>query len=359
MVKLHMSLCLAFIISISALNLVIDPGQLYLKKLMIGQSLKAYVKTMVESEFGVVSSGPERQIKLELAGLSGAECYVIGSSRALQASLRDKSWLSNDCASLANLGVSGGSFEDLIVYLSSLLDKRNKNIIIFLDPWALSFGADIRWRENSGLYTSHMKNIGFEEETYVSFDFEKLENIVNYKYSISAIKLILAQGLDAFPVIGHDFIKKVPPFNLSSGYEKGVRLPDGSLIYSSEYISGAPEREINNGGYKLKSIKIDPKALSAFLQTLSLLEEAGHRLTIAFSPYHPHVFSGSGDPAVVKNILAVENTIIKLSQKLGITVRGGYDPTKFSCKESEFYDAIHPSFSCLAKLTERAGPETP
>lgn len=338
------------IASISVVSFVVDPEQMYLKRYVMKQSLKSYVDAMVASEYGVVSAGPERQVKLELAISSDADCFVLGSSRSMQASLRGESWLSKACGSLANLGVSGGAFEDLMIYASSLAHKENKKIFLFIDPWSLSFEADKRWKENSDLYYYHMDSLGFSDFESSIVDTDKIFNLFNYDYALAAFGMLWSEGLEALPSLSGGFVELAPAFDYNSGFNKTVRLFDGSLVYSAEYIAGAIDRDINDGAYKEANIRVDKDAYPILQRTLNMLRDAGNEVEIVMPPYHPFVFSDSGNHHVQARIVDVEKNLLEIGEDLGISIRGGYNPSVSSCSYAEFYDSIHPTFSCIAKL---------
>ena len=108
-----------FMLTIAGVNFVVDPGEIYLKKILADIKAKEFSDKLFLSERGVIQSGwNERLVKTTLAKSAGNfDCIVMGSSHVMQISeVRNTGNIKDNCNTLLNLGVSGGSLEDLSVF---------------------------------------------------------------------------------------------------------------------------------------------------------------------------------------------------------------------------------------------------
>ena len=117
---------------IGSINFIIDPGEIYLKKILADDIKSAeFANKLFNSKYGIVDKWSRRIVKTTLAKESGNfnfDCIVLGSSRAMQIShIRNTGNIKNQCNSLLNLGVSGGSIEDISIF-SYLFKKSYSDI---------------------------------------------------------------------------------------------------------------------------------------------------------------------------------------------------------------------------------------
>jgi len=142
----------------------------------------------------------------------------------------------------------------------------------------------------------------------------------------------------------------VPEFNYDVGVEDQVKLSDGSLIYSNEYINNS-ELNIVTGmhDYKIKEGSwFDDHSVRIFTSLVNYLK-SNFKIIFVMTPYHPAVWKHEDQP-VVKAMEIVEKKVHEIAKKLNVQVLGSYNPGKVGCVSDQFYDAMHPKDECLTLL---------
>lgn len=316
-------------------------------------SATAFAAKLLRSKNGLLwpnDSWNERDVKSTLAQSDvNVDCVVIGSSHAMQiGSFRKNASLTRSCVSILNLGVSGGTLEDYLAMSLMLLNRKQKpkSIIFCVDPWALDFRRDSRWEryEDSYLLMKRMLQSGEMGSTrYGDSGEQYLLNLINPSYFIRSIKKAGRRK--------HEIIQ-APAFKYSEGISDPVFLPDGSLVYSKKYIFDADSLKIPVGGgsYKTKhGSQISEKAINTFEKLVVRLNEEGINSIIVMTPYHHRVWMDNKS-ITARALKEVEPRIRELGRKLNIKVLGSYNPDAVGCSPDEFYDFMHPKYSCVAKI---------
>lgn len=347
LIILSTSITLASVIA--ATNYIVDPSGIYHYD---RDRYKELAIQTLNSEHGIVlpTSSNNRRYKKEIALNFGndIDCIVIGSSHVKQVSShREEKSLSGICGKIINLGVDGASLEDYLIL--GWLALQNPNItrgvkfIFGIDPWSIGFNRDKRWI-NYGIDSSTIKAL-IQKEDIDNTRTSKLENLINIDYFMTAVKELPTRmrGENKARVL-------TSPPDTVAGIEKPVNLPDGSLIYSSEFISehNSTPIPINGLSYKSESLE-DPIALEIFEQYIRTTVQPGREVFFLMTPYAPNVFIGDNTQAI-KQLEHMELVIKALARTLGIETLGSYNPRKMGCINSEFYDYMHPKSSCLRKI---------
>jgi hypothetical protein len=65
-------------------------------------------------------------------------------------------------------------------------------------------------------------------------------------------------------------------------------------------------------------------------------------------PYHNNIWINYQPTTTA--MIEVEKLTIKLSKKLDIDIIGSFDPNKFNCSLTEFYDEMHARKECFIKI---------
>lgn len=344
---------LAFAVSI---NFIADPGGVYRPD---RNSPTPYVDALIQSEHGLwwpESSFEDRAVKKALAKYSSrSECVVIGSSHVMQAgSARNANSLVQACSSILNLGVSGASIEDhfALVYLS-LKNGQPKKIVLGVDPWTFAFGKDQRWSYYSGDYQQAREMVqgghspvGANEnnDTFNS----KLRNLLSLEYTIRSVRKAawdFKHGSERYTA------KAAPNLEETVGGEHPVLLRDGSLLYSAKYLVQARAQPIPLGGdvYKTEGALNSHDAINAYRYLLLWIKSKGVEPILLLTPYHQNVWKAADMPNS-RALKATESIVRQLANDLGLPVVGTYNPDTAGCLSTEFFDFMHPTTDCLAKL---------
>jgi hypothetical protein len=152
-------------IAVGGINFIVDPGKIYLKKILTDYRVQEYAEKLLKSRNGLVMADwNERAVKTALAKNSEIlDCVILGSSHIMQVSMiRNTGDIQKECKSLVNLGVSGGGLEDLSIFSYLVLDNKKlpKKVFIEVAPWTFNFGKDIRWKENQNFYLRMNERMG-------------------------------------------------------------------------------------------------------------------------------------------------------------------------------------------------------
>lgn len=337
----------------ASLNYFVDPAGIYRAQSV---SPSRYASELIRSDTGLLWPAgmfEERSLAKALSKHANKhDCVVIGSSHVMQiSSFRNEKALKGVCKQLINLGVSGASLEDhfTLAFLSSRKALPNTKFILGVDPWTMTHNMDSRWLEYSVDYEeAHSEIIGAlskESKPKEHKKPSKLANLLNAEYtkrSLVSLKRRMTHG----PLqIQKGVVKE------EIGIPDPVKLPDGSLIYSSNYIENSKKSSIPIGGSNYKTIRdvSTERGVKEYKALLRWLIDRQHTPVVMMTPYHHNVWKAPDS----KNVLAMQKTeeiILSVGKELGIEVIGSYQPEMFGCTEDEFYDFMHPKASCLAKL---------
>ncbi len=346
----------------SGINFIVDPANIYREGRVTPTS---YTEALLDSKHGLYFKEgmfDERLLAKAVASKSyNADCIVIGSSRVMQISSERKSKaLQDDCASILNLGVSGGGIEDQFTLTYLTLQKRQNGrphkIILGIDPWEFAFRKDDRWSAYQSYYLvakAEILNTGkisvADLANIDNTNKKKLANLINLEYTTRSVKTIVRDFVSGVPAI-----EEAPELDLSVGGNYPIRLRDNSTVYSAKYISEAMAGHIPLGGsiYKTDGILNEPEAINSYRNLLLWIRSKGVEPILLMTPYHENVLKASKSSNAIA-LSATEPIILNLAHELGVKVIGAYNPKTFGCLSDEFYDFMHPTTKCLDKLQSR------
>ena len=216
-----------------------------------------FPEKLFSSKHGLVLTGNDRNFKFALAqsDLSDFGCVVLGSSHVMPiSSVRNTGGIRSKCGRLLNLGVSGGSIEDVAIFSYGIIHNKNKpkSVLIGVDPWTLKFGMDSRYKVYK-FYFEEMQNLlGFDLKSSSSSYFYGLaKNLINKEYFITSLRF-----LNGGKSVGVSYPHS--SFTYENGYVESVTLPDGSLVHSNDYIEDAKKSimEQTGGNVPLKRMGV-------------------------------------------------------------------------------------------------------
>jgi len=344
---------------IASINIFVDPGKIYLKKIVAQQKANDYVDKLIKSKYGLFRNGwNERLVKTTLAQkASNYECVILGSSHIMQISnIRKIGNIQKQCKSLINLGVSGGSLEDIFV-MSNILFKNNKlpkKIFIDIDPWTLKLNMDSRYGAYKNEYIAMVQSLKIKYQGEGSSYREKvLKNLINWEYFYSSIKILKEKKYKAFDYFNLRGYAPTKPYNYSEGSTGSIILPDGAHIYSNSYLKkqkkNNPNIPLGKGNYKIKGKIYEEKAILYLEKLIRFYQSQNVEVAFILTPYHPNVFK-KGETKTVKHMKRIKNIILDIAKKYNLKIYGSFFPKDLNCKESEFLDFMHPTTDCLNKI---------
>jgi hypothetical protein len=358
-------LFIILLLAVTALtNYIVDPGNIYPKYYSQDNRVtpEVFVKKLIESKYGLLMpehTWNERDIKKALAEYPiNYDCAVIGSSHIMQiSSNRQNKSLTNICSSLKNLGVSGGSLEDYLAMSNIILKNTEflpKTVVFGINPWSLNFGRDRRWNRYEQDYFEMKNKLSLKYPSAQLNDNNNsskdlLINLFNLQYLKRSLSVISKPKIEA--------VTPVSEFNQNSGLSLPVTLPDGSHIYSAEYIDKAKNSIKTIPGknnYKIvNNFYYQDFAINTFEKLIQHLINSKIKVVFILTPYHHSVWNHTEQP-IIKVIDIIEGKVHDIAKKYKIQVIGSYNPDNIGCLENEFYDSMHTTDICLMKLENRS-----
>ena len=146
------------------------------------------------------------------------------------------------------------------------------------------------------------------------------------------------------------------PFNEGSR----VILADGSLLADKPMLTRKPADIRYSAIYHFTHKttvrefvgfrELDAEALRRLEGVLDLLRADGVQPVLALAPFHPAAYAIIAKSSRYKIAVDAETAIRRLARRLEVPVIGSYDPVALGVGEDEFYDAVHPKESAVAKL---------
>ena len=348
---------------VAAINFVIDPSSIYLKKSLNDKYVDDYTNKLIFAKTGIKTFANERVVKMSLAGkISKYDCIILGSSHVMSLSvITNPSSLKAMYPSVMNLGVSGGSFEDVLIFSHKILqsgDLSGKTILIGIDPWFFKWNMDSRYgiyKDELGMMKKelHVPDPIYSIASEAVYQLRLMKNLINLNYFEKSIALVQKTELKKLLMPNNEFVdyNLVDVMNYDVGTDYAVTLADGSQVYDRTYIKSSKTSASYkaNGEYKLGGNFYDEDVIGIFKNLIELYQKKGAKVAFVLTPYHKCVFSAENE----KNwsyLREVEKRTQSLANEVEIAIYGSYDPEKIGCTEDEFFDFMHPRSSCLAKI---------
>lgn len=348
-----------FMAIVASINFVVDPGEIYLQKIIAANNSKEFADKLFISENGIIQTGwNERLVKTALSRSAGDfDCVFLGSSHIMPiSSVRNTGGINNQCNNLLNLGVSGGALEDISIFSYLILNnfKLPKRVFIAIDPWSLKFDMDSRYGAYK-LYYEKM-NILLEQRKVgenTSYFGRIVQNLFNGEYFyISVLALIensKKEKTGSFTQKSIQYPDKV--FSYKEGYAEAVTLKDGSHLNTHSYIQKQRNSSVAIGGgeYKISGAEYDPVALEYLRKLIELYRYNDVDIHLIMTPYHPNVFK-KGKTKPVVHFTIVDEVVKDFSQENDVKYYGSFFPDRIGCLGDEFFDYMHPTNECLGRI---------
>lgn len=340
----------ALILTVAILNWKIDPAGLF----SAGSFGQRFANQLVSSANGLTTpeSIDEREFKSVLASKrSSADCMIIGSSHVLQVGSVRRHRSFPECRNILNLGVSGASIEDHIALAwLALKDNRPATLILEVPPWNFAFGKDVRWKLRYPEHYDAAYAVIVSDQPAIgpAQSQSRWATLISAQYARRSLAAINRD------TASHTIIA-APPTDEDTGGQLPVTLPDGSLIYSAEYIDRAKKTPIPLGGsdYKNSAPANELRAIAAFRHLVRWIRAQGVQPMLLLTPYHQNVWRLENASTVLL-MKETERIVHEIGNELDVPVVGSYHPESAGCSADEFYDFMHPNARCLARMTSGA-----
>ena len=340
------------VLSLVALgNVLFDAaGVFHLSSPRFQKFIHAYVPRLQHAAYGLKLPPYERSIKIALAEAVDTQCYVTGSSRHM--AIRNDSFLDigKSCDATTNLAVSGGSFEDLVIFLGILVDKKNiKQVYIGIDPWTLSRQRGAGWVDFKDRYYWARQKLGLDPLSTISQNehfFQDIVNTISLDYLIKSIRSYMSNG----STLGNLHIVEYSNKEDRANSGGNTLLSDGSLVYPASFLAKTPPPDhlVGDGGFNLGSNVADQVVIQELAAIIKALRANNMRVAFVLMPYHPKVFL-CRQKWVCEAIGQAERRVRAIARKLGIETLGSYDPNKVAVTRDDFLDDLHISARAIAR----------
>jgi peptidoglycan/LPS O-acetylase OafA/YrhL len=260
---------------------------------------------------------------------------IIGSSRLMQVG---SNILSNN---VLNLSVSGASIEDVVAIWGMSAKNINPQVYyIGADPWLFNINSDQkRWKTLEQDYFDALKQLQLPYSAHSSlFESSPFYNEV---------------ALDVFNATNK---RDIVASELPEKYSDKI-LKDGRRVYNTIYANKSSD-EITRGlsvflNYSMSNFEFS-KNSQHVLELIFATSRKNSKIVLVLVPYHPNLYS------LMKNknhkVIQMEAFFKEISAKHSVEIIGSYDPDAVGCKESEFFDGLHPKDTCMARLFKNRLP---
>ena len=216
----------------------------------------------------------------------------------------------------------------------------------------MAFGKDQRWSQYSADYDKAYSLIvnkpSNTKAKHSGLFISRVKNLFSLEYTVRSIGKVIHGYSDLSKIVLAHQVDEV------KGGANPVLLPDGSLIYSADYIANHKSSiiPIGGGAYKTDGELNQNDAIEAYRSLIRWVKSQGIEPVLLLTPYHENVWESPDSPNTIA-LRATQTTVNALANELGIRQVGSYDPHTFGCLSNEFYDFMHPTADCLRKLRPR------
>lgn len=338
------------LLATAAFSFVIDPGDLYLNRIENRRHLSETIDLLVIRDTAVAVPHDEREFKMALAeGALEGDCFIVGSSRVLQLS-SVRTGPIQGCGRVVNLGVSGGTLEDLILMADVALTREPEQVFLGIDPWMGKWDQDARWRAFTDEAAMACQN--FDLDCPIPAGAARVRdlavNLINLEYVTAGIEDFRTDETvgPENPTPEETVLDTQPSDEERLPFT--VMLSDGSAVYGDGAFT--PVAEPVRLTYKMDEPSFNRSAMDALAGLLEALSESVDDLIIVLPPFHPGAADNPTNQAALDRVAEFEAELRAISTRLGITVLGTYDGNRTDCSADQFYDEIHASSACLFQI---------
>ncbi|MBF0220263.1 MAG: hypothetical protein HQL49_12165, partial [Gammaproteobacteria bacterium] len=126
---------------------------------------------------------------------------------------------------------------------------------------------------------------------------------------------------------------------------------DGSRVYNTSYNSKSQQeivRQFDNLiNYEISPYLFSDKSVAVFESFIKGFADK-QNIILILSPYHPKLYERIKNEQ--KIVIDMEKIFHNIAKKYKIKILGSYDPAQVGCKETDFYDGMHPRDNCMKRV---------
>lgn len=290
------------------------------------------------------------------------EIVVFGSSRMMLAGSKELG-----LKRVYNASMSGASIEDHVTFwqLIKTLNKIPKSVILQIDPWVFSEGAEpIRWMSNLPMFGA------FEELSaprgwphvwlQVRLFYYRLVRLGNEFAELMSREMFRAAIQQALSGKSNHEMRVVALAD-KPAEDRGFRN-DGSYLYPTLMVQPKSFLEMRKAGeeyatskevYGLRNWEFSPSRYHMVERFIQDMLAHDVRVTLVAPPYQTRAYEIMKQRDDLRDPLgAYEKSFERLATAYPINSCFKIDPVALGCSDTDFIDGMHMLPSCLAKLLD-------
>ena len=278
------------------------------------------------------------------------DVIVLGSSRGLP--IRSTQFPG---MRFFNHSVPAGRLEDFLATYRVYVEKRSqpRSIVLVLDPWTLSPLNTTPFMRLAADYLDMCRRLGIAPRASATgtWGFVYTE-LLSPTYFRASVRRWINNAGRLRPGCSPQPDQPVEP-------GRAVIRPDGSFDLppsgSARNLGDIRRMTLRVARFGVDAIQAAPRQLDAdilgeFDAFVRFLLRSQVEVTFVLPPIHPEALKLLRRTAWGPRIEACERYVISFAGRHNVPVIGSFDPSATGCDASQFFDAIHPTASCVARI---------
>jgi len=330
-----------------AINYAIDPGNLFHEgcEALAAESLLAgHDSDAANLDYRLL----QKRLVERMGGAK--DVIVLGSSRAMQIRSTQFPGLR-----FFNHSVPAARLEDYLATYQLYVEKaiQPRSIILVLDPWFLNPINGSAWMRQATDYLKMCRRLGVTPRASAAgtWGFEYTELMSPSYFRLSVRRWIHNAGRLR--------TRCGPQDRDSVAAERVLVHPDGSLDFPTAASAQgliAVRRMASRVARNVElGVRATPGGLDSDVQAefdafIRFLLRADVQVAFVLPPIHPEALEVLRPSRWGPRIEACERFLNSVAAHYNLPVVGSFDPSVTGCDASQFFDAIHPSDSCITRV---------
>lgn len=265
-----------------------------------------------------------------------------------------------------NFAYANAQLNDLVHTYAMLRahDALPDRLVVAVDPWLLNrAGQADSWRPRAEASRPLLRELGLGDAPVFRTPWDEPLDALAEVLALPTQRAAWAQWSRMPPEARSTRLRR---FDIrfdggadNEDFDAPVTRPDGSFRYARSHRETSVEAGTAAATafasaasiHRLDDFeRLDPTLRTAFEAWLVIAAEDGVQIELFIPPYHPAAWSLLRERPEGRMALAVEDWARTLAAHRRLPLRGGLDPTPLGCTAADFFDAMHPRESCIARI---------
>lgn len=340
-------LLLPIVVSVLAVNFVVDPAHLFK-----GALYEKGIADLLNQGRNVAIFGDVDDMLLQKFYIENfkdkKDVIAIGSSRLFQINSSfypEQSFANDSVASLSSI-----DDEMLIYWFYKQKGIVPKKIILGLDPWLINkSSSNQHYKSLPKEYLEMTKFMGIhlnavDKISLFTYKFDRFFQLFSPSYFQSSLHALFKKGKVSAE---RDY------FSTDEKYgEMNIKFTDGSLSYNNS-VRNRSQSEVDLAAlsYLVKENDVvDRDSTYKIEKFIKILNSDGVEIVFLLSPYHPKTYYLITTQKHL-NILDVSAAYFRdLAKRGNIRIMGSYNPADYNLTGADFYDGVHIKDEALRRI---------